>query len=119
MALFALFSASISFAQEIEIPKPAKDQWYNTRNAFKDCVFKGQKMDCVKVKIRPEYENVDFKVRIVDNNEDLTVKILTYNSWSSCRCGQWWFVKPNESADFTVKFVEYGEDFTIRISEKD
>ncbi|MDY0324190.1 MAG: hypothetical protein RBR24_09305 [Candidatus Carbobacillus sp.] len=56
--------------------------------------------------------NEDFKVRVVDGFEDLTVTNSPYTAPSSC--GNWHFDN-NMSPDFTVRFVEYGEDFTIRI----
>lgn len=56
--------------------------------------------------------NEDFKVRLVDGFEDLTVTNSPYTAPSSC--GNWHFDN-DMNADFTVKFVEYGEDFTIRI----
>lgn len=56
--------------------------------------------------------NPDFRVRIVDGCEDLTVHSSPFATPTSC--GQWHF--DNERpADFSVQFVEYGEDFTIRI----
>lgn len=114
-----IFISTTIFAQYLDPQELIINKKNTVPEAFEDCMFKGQKMDCVKVRILPKWSGTSgkhFKVRIVDDNEDLTVKILTGNSWSSGSCGQWWFVKSGE--DFAITFVEYGEDFTIRINEK-
>ncbi len=56
----------------------------------------------------------DIKVKIVDDNEYLTVRFVG-TSTSSGYCGQWKAVESRE--DFTVELVDYGEDFTIRIEK--
>jgi len=97
-----------------EPPKPTKHT-YTADRAPKDCEFRGQSLDRVKVKFVPEYESHTFKVRQVEDGEDLTVRFCT-TSYSSNRCGQWRIVD-SESPDFTVALVTHGEDFTIRVTD--
>ena len=101
-----------AFSQQV--PKPTKKQWYNTDRKFENCEFKGQRMNCVKVRFT-DVANAKYKVKIVEKDENLTVRYVT-NSWRSDLCGQWHIVT-TETPDFTVAVVEYGEDFTIRITE--
>jgi len=109
--IFGLTGALI-FAQEP--PKPTPSQWYNSDRKFENCEFKGQKMNCVKVRFT-DPANAKYKVRIVEKDEDLTVRYVT-NSWRSDLCGQW-ILATADVPDFTVAVVEYGEDFTVRITQ--
>jgi hypothetical protein len=70
------------------------------------CTFNGKKL-YGKVKVVNSGE--DFKVRIVENSEDISI-ISTDKDPS--KCGQWKFVEYSE--DFKVRFVTNGEDFKIR-----
>ena len=103
-----------AFSQDVEAPKPTKKQWFNTERKFENCEFKGQKMDRVKVRFT-HISNAKYKVRIVEGDEDLTVRYVT-NSFRSDLCGQW-ILLTADTPDFSVAVVEYGEDFTIRITE--
>jgi hypothetical protein len=71
-----------------------------------NCTFKGKKL-YGKVKI--VNSNADFKVRVVDYSEDISIK-KTVNNPSSC--GEWKFVESSE--DFKIQIVKDGEDFKIR-----
>lgn len=51
----------------------------------------------------------DFRVKLVDRNENLAVQIV--NGYTG-KCGQWLFVEYAE--DFKIQFVDFAEDFTIR-----
>jgi hypothetical protein len=75
------------------------------------CTFKGKKL---YGKVKVVTSNPDFKVRIVDYSEDISVK-NTENDPS--RCGEWKFVEYSE--DFKVRFVTSGEDFTIKYTTYD
>jgi hypothetical protein len=98
-----------------EPPKPTEPPCFNADRAPENCKFRGQTLDCVKVKFT-DTANATFKVRQVEQGEDLTVRFYI-NSYSSNRCGQWRIVE-SESPDFTVALVDYGEDFTIRITDE-
>ena len=112
--LFSLMSLTAFSQSDNKIPDPTEKQWYNTDRKFANCEFKGQSMNLVKVRFT-NVANAKYKVRIVDNNEDLTVRYVT-NSWRNDLCGQW-IVNDTGHPDFTVAVVEYGEDFTIRITK--
>jgi hypothetical protein len=70
------------------------------------CTFNGKKL-YGKVKVVNSGE--DFKVRIVENSEDISI-IKTERD--PCKCGEWKFVDYSE--DLKVRFVTSGEDFKIR-----
>ena len=84
---------------------------YSSINAPSDCAFNGKSLNG-NVRIVGEYDHPDFRVRIVERNEDLTVRYYT-NSWGT-GCG-WWRVDSGYGTDFTVAFVDKDEDFTVRI----
>lgn len=73
----------------------------------KNCTFNDVK---IYGRVRVVEYGADFKVKIVDRDEYLSVKLVTTESPNDC--GYWQMV--NSSENFTVQFVEYGEDFTIR-----
>jgi hypothetical protein len=115
LLLSVIFSlVSLAAFSQVEAPKPTKKQWYNSERKFENCEFKGQTMNLVKVRFTTS-ENAKYKVKIVEKDEDLTVRYIT-NSWRSDLCGQW-ILATTDTPDFTVAVVEYGEDFTIRITE--
>ena len=55
--------------------------------------------------------NPDFRVRIVDFNEDLIVIVREYGAFFQ-QCGEWRFVDNNP--DFKIEFVDHDPDFKIR-----
>jgi hypothetical protein len=73
------------------------------------CTFNGKKL---YGKVKVVNSNEDFKVRIVENSEDISI-ISTDKDPS--KCGEWKFVDYSE--DFKVRFVTSGEDFKIRYAK--
>jgi len=73
------------------------------------CTFKGKK---IFGKVKVVSYNSDFKVKIVQSGEDLSVVSTDHDP---SKCGEWKFVEYSE--DFKVQFVEYGEDFKIRYTK--
>jgi hypothetical protein len=105
-----------SWTSNIESERAARQKAVGASDALPEqttagCTFNGKPMNG---KVRAVTTNADFKVRVVERNETLTVRYVT-NSLSNTRCGQWEMVSTGE--DFTVQFVEWGEDFTIRIAD--
>jgi hypothetical protein len=70
------------------------------------CTFKGKKL---YGKAKVVSSNADFKVKIVNSNEDISI-IQTPGEPNEC--GEWKFVEYSE--DFKIQIVTSGEDFTIR-----
>jgi hypothetical protein len=106
------------FSQEIpwykEVPKPTKWQWFNFNDAYFDnCEFKGQKMGGVRVELT-HITKAKYRVKIVRDHEDLTVRYVTTTSQNSS-CGDWQIVE--YGSDFSIAIVDNQEDFTIRITE--
>jgi hypothetical protein len=113
--VFLLLSVAAP-AQQPDIPSPNRKEGYIDK-APANCKIKGMPMNA-KVKIVDKNTSPVFKVRIVNHDEDLTVRFPKSRSSVSNRCGQWYIVT-GEAPDFTVAFVEYGEDFTVCIVECD
>lgn len=77
------------------------------QNLSKRCIFNGKK---IYGRVRVVEYDADFKVKLVERDEFLSIKLVTTESPNEC--GFWKMVDSSE--DFSVQFVEYGEDFSIR-----
>jgi len=71
------------------------------------CSCKGKKL---QGRVRVVDFNPDFRVKIMESNEDL--KVTVRNGVESA-CGEWTFT--GGQADFTVQYVDFNPDFTIRL----